>query len=227
MKRRHFNITMASVILGGLAACGGGDDAPMLSVLPDGTSSIDPEVLLARLDAYPVTPLSTAEAESLAFMREEEQLAHAVYDYSATLYAPVIFDHIADSEATHTAAVETLLERYRLPDPLQGLPEGTFYTPAFQDLYNALTAVSRVSLIEALKVGVQIEELDIRDIVLQQAIVDNADILMVYDNLIRGSRNHLRSFMKTLTDLGGSYTPQYISQAEFDAILASPMEGGR
>jgi hypothetical protein len=49
---------------------------------------------------------------------------------------------------------------------------------------------------------------------------------MVYDNLLRGSRNHLRAFMKVLVQQGGSYVPQYISQAEFDAIVNSPVETG-
>jgi hypothetical protein len=84
-----------------------------------------------------------------------------------------------------------------------------------------------VNLVEALKVGVQIEELDIADITSRLAGIDNADILMVFDNLLRGSRNHLRAYMKVLTLQGGSYTPQYINQTEFDAIVASPMETGR
>jgi hypothetical protein len=87
-------------------------------------------------------------------------------------------------------------------------------------------ATSRTSLVEALKVGAQIEELDIRDITVQKVGIDNADFLMVYDNLLRGSRNHLRAFMKVLVQQGGSYVPQYISQAEFDAIVSSPVETG-
>lgn len=87
-------------------------------------------------------------------------------------------------------------------------------------------ATSRLSLIDALKVGVQVEELDIRDITAQKVSIDNADILMVYDNLLRGSRNHLRAFMKVLTQQGGTYVPQYISQTEFDAIVNSPVETG-
>jgi hypothetical protein len=63
--------------------------------------------------------------------------------------------------------------------------------------------------------------------VAQKAGIDNADILLVYDNLLRGSRNHLRAFMKTLSQQGGGYTPQYLSQTEFDAIVNSPMETGR
>jgi hypothetical protein len=87
-------------------------------------------------------------------------------------------------------------------------------------------ATSRTSLVEALKVGAQIEELDMRDITVQKAGIDNADSLMVYDSLLRGSRNHLRAFMKVLVQQGGSDVPQYISQAEFDAIVNSPVETG-
>ena len=123
--------------------------------------------------------------------------------------------------------MKVLLDRYQIADPLAGLPTRIFKTSAFQALYADLVAASRVSLVDALKVGVQIEELDIRDIVAQQAGIDNADILLVYDNLLRGSRNHLRSYMKTLIQQGGSYTPQYITQTAFDAIVNSPMESGR
>lgn len=228
MKRRIFNASVAGFLLaGGLVGCGGSDDpVPVLAVDASGTSTINADVLAARLATYPLSPLSTAEVASLLFMREEEQLAHDVYAVSATLWAPPIFANITASEATHAAAVKTLLDRYQLADPLAGLPNGSFKTPAFQALYDSLVAASRVSLIEALKVGVEIEELDIRDITAQKAGIDNADILMVYDHLLRGSRNHLRAFMKVLTLQGGTYVPKYISQAEFDAIVNTPIETG-
>ena len=137
-----------------------------------------------------------------------------------------VFANISASEAAHSAAVKALLDRYQLADPLAGLANGTFKSPAFQTLYATLVATSRTSLIEALKVRAQIEELDMRDITVQKAGIDTADILMVYDNLLLGSRNHLRAFMKVLVQQGGSYEPQYISQPEFDAIVNSPVETG-
>lgn len=226
MNRRHW--MLATLATAAVAACGGSDSPPpVLNVTADGTTTIDAAALAAALATYPVSPLSTAERDSLLFMREEEQLAHDVYAVSATLWPQPIFANIRDSEATHAAAVKTLLDRYQLPDPLAGLPSGSFKTPAFQTLYQSLVARSRTSVIEALKVGVEIEELDIRDITAQKAAIDNADILMVYDHLLRGSRNHLRAFMKVLAQLGGSYVPVYISQAEFDAIVNSPIETGR
>lgn len=230
MSRRAFHASLAAVLAvltAGLVACGGGDDpGPVMGVDANGTSTFNAGNLAAQLATYPLSALSTAEADSLAFMREEEQLAHDVYAISATLWSPSVFANITASEATHSAAVKALLDRYQLADPLARLANGTFKTLAFQSLYSSLVATSRVSLSEALKVGAQIEELDMRDITVQKAAIDNADILMVYDNLLRGSRNHLRAFMKVLTQQGGTYVPQYISQAEFDAIVNSPVETG-
>lgn len=227
MIRREFNAGLAVLLVGAVVACGG-DDGPaaVLNVDGNGTSTFDISALTDTLATYPLSALSITEAASLAFMREEEQLAHDVYAVSATLWAPPIFANIAASEATHSAAIKALLDRYQQPDPLAGLPNGTFKTPAFQSLYDSLVASSRTSPISALKVGVEIEELDIRDITEQKAGIDNADILMVYDNLLRGSRNHLRAFMKVLIQQGGTYVPQYITQAEFDAIVNSAMETG-
>ena len=123
--------------------------------------------------------------------------------------------------------VKVLLDRYALADPLAGLSVGTFHTPLFQTLYTDLVAASGVSLVAAVKVGVQIEELDISDLASRMAATDNTDIQVVYDNLLRGSRNHLRAYMSMVVQQGGSYAPQYITPLEFDAIVNSPMEKGR
>ncbi|KQW37769.1 DUF2202 domain-containing protein [Rhizobacter sp. Root404] len=92
-----------------------------------------------------MSPLSTAEADSLAFMREEEQFAHGAYAVSATLWSPPVFANIIASEATHSAAIKAVLDGYQLA---------------------------------------------------------------------------------VLTHQGGTYVPQYISQAEFDAIVNSAVETG-
>lgn len=224
--RRWIAVAMIAAALG-LAACGGGDPAPVMGVGADGTSTMDAANLDKQLAALPLQTLSPAETDGLKMMREEERLAHDVYLASAALWGTPVFANIADSETTHTMAMLTLLGRYGLPDPLGGFPEGVFFTPAFQELHDTLVATSRMSLIDALAVGVQIEELDIRDIAALRAATDNADIQLVYDNLQRGSRNHLRSFHKLLTQQGGSYSPRYITPAEFDAIVSSSIEKGQ
>lgn len=224
MDRRAWLVTaVASAVV---VACGGSDSPVVLAVNADGVSTVDSTALADSLATYPLGVLSAAERDSLLYMREEEQLAHDVYAVSATIWPQPVFANIRDSEATHSAAIKALLDRYGLPDPLAGLPSGSFKSASFQTLYQTLVARSRSSLVEALRVGVEIEELDIRDITAQKVDIDNADILLVYDHLLRGSRNHLRAFMKVLTQLGGSYVPIYISQAAFDAIVSSPVETG-
>lgn len=75
--------------------------------------------------------------------------------------------------------------------------------------------------------GAAIEELDIVDITAEEAkIENNDDIALVYANLKKGSRNHLRAFYRNIIRAGGSYTPQYLTQAEFDVIVNSDFERG-
>lgn len=212
-----------------VTACGGGGDAgSALNVGADGVSAFDANTLGSVLDTYPMQDVSATEAAALRFMREEEMLAHAVYANSARLWpAQPIFGNIAASEATHAAAVKALLDRYAVADPLATVPAGTLVSPDFLSLQATLVAASQVSAVGALTVGGQIEELDLSDLQQRTALTDNADILLVYENLARGSRNHLRAFVKALTALGASYTPRYLSLAQYQAIIDAPMETGR
>ncbi len=180
---------------------------------------LDISQLTHTLSTLPIEALSAEEAASLQFMREEEKLAHDVYALAYSLWQQRIFDNIASSESTHTAAVELLLDRYEVPDLATGVP-GVFTNPDLQAAYDVFDARVRLSLIDALLVGAEIEDLDIKDIEEAKADIDNADILTVYDHLLAGSRNHMRAYVRLLTARGMTYTPQFISQALFDAIIA-------
>lgn len=233
MKKFIATLTVAVSATFFLVACGGGDapgstgnGGPPLIVDANGESSFDSTALGAALAALPVEDLNQAEQDSLAYMREEEKLAHDVYVLFDGIYggSAKIFGNIAISETTHTEGVRQLLLRYNLPDPAATLAVGLFNNTTLQGLYTQLVATGSPSLIDALKVGVTIEELDMLDIAAHLAIVDNQDIRLVYDSLLKGSRNHLRSFVKNLLAQGGTYTPQYLTQAEFDAIVNTEME---
>ncbi len=187
------------------------------------------ENLTTVTEPLSVAGLTEAEAVSLRYMREEEKLAHDVYVALFEAWGLPIFQNIANSESSHTAAVLRLLERYGLDDPAAGNPVGVFTDPALQALYDQLTAQGRQSLGEALKVGAAIEEIDILDLEESSQQTDKADILRVYANLLKGSRNHLRSFVKTLQQQTGEiYVPQYMSQAAYDVIIGgAPASGGQ
>lgn len=77
---------------------------------------------------------------------------------------------------------------------------------------------------EALKVGVLIEDLDIYDLNMLASRTDKSDILEVYNSLECGSRNHLRNFYSQLHLNVGDYTPEFISLEDFNSIINSPNE---
>lgn len=207
-----------------LAGCGGGGDDSSAGAgagVPNTTSAAAMEATLA---AIAPAALSDEEASGLVFMREEEKLARDVYAEMAPRWGTKVFVNIGASEQTHMDAVKLLLTRYSLPDPAAATLAGRFGNESLQVLYDALVSAGRASLVGALAVGAEIEDLDIRDLRAISARVDNADLQMVYANLEKGSRNHLRSFHDQLQQRGAIYTPKYITQAEYDAIVNSPYE---
>lgn len=182
--------------------------------------------LQAQVNSLPIESLNPAELTSLSFMREEEKLARDVYITLYNKWGVNIFTNISASEQTHMDAVLMLLNKYGLTDPAGTNAVGVFNNATLQNLYNQLVTQGNISVLEAYKVGATIEDLDIFD--LQNALIniDNMDIRLVYDMLTKGSRNHLRAFYKNILNAGGTYTPQFITQAAFDAIINSAMETG-
>lgn len=172
--------------------------------------------------------LSSSETEGLLYMREEEKLAHDIYVALYTRWQMPIFDNIAQSETRHMSAVLSVLNRYGINDPIAGKNPGVFTNPDLQRLYNSLLRTGQRSLADALKVGAEIEELDIADLQERSSQTQNPDIERLYQNLEQGSRNHLRSFVSTLNrQTGETYQPQHLSTEQYNAILSSAHERGR
>jgi hypothetical protein len=180
----------------------------------------------ARMTAVPAGTLDAAESAGLVFTREEEKLARDVYLALHETWQAAVFVQIAGAEQRHMDAVKGLLDRYGIADPVGANPVGVFTDPKLASLYVELVAKGRVSLADALAVGAAIEDLDIADIDKLAAATENADLDMVYGNLARGSRNHLRSFVAQLATAGGSYTPQYISAELYAQIITTAWERG-
>jgi hypothetical protein len=178
------------------------------------------------ISTLPEQALSTEEITGLIFMREEEKLARDVYSTLFDTWDLPIFSNIAQSEQTHTEAVKTILTKYDIADPVVNDSVGVFTNTDLQDLYDDLSTQGRLSIKDALTVGATIEDLDISDLQKQLSLTDNDDIKLVYENLLRGSRNHLRSFVAQLTSLNTTYAPTFITQVEFESIISSGQETG-
>lgn len=171
-----------------------------------------------RSSTQSTVPLSEGERNLLVYMREEEKLARDVYLTLNGMWRHATFESIAVSEQRHMDAVKKMLDKYQLPDPaLDGV--GVFTDQGLQALYNTLIASGSGSLVDALKVGCTIEDVDIMDLQRAMEMATHVDLDVLYQHLSDGSRKHLRAFAGALDELGASYTPQYMSQEMYDAII--------
>ena len=201
MRRREFIVALAAF---GLVGC------------KETTTSDTTET---SITTYPAESLNTIETTGILQLREEEKLARDVY---TTLYAKwgiETFNWIQKSEQFHMDQMALLVDRYDLVDPAKEAI-GVFTDTKIQTLYETLVTKGEISKIDALEVGMTVEDLDIYDIDQVLSGNDNEDIASVFGILRFGSLNHMRRFYSDLSDLGGTYSPQYISQTTYDGILS-------
>lgn len=182
---------------------------------------------LASVANLPMEDLSVSEEVGLTKMREEEKLARDVYQVLYEKWNQQIFTTIAQSEQQHMNAVKGILDKYSLTDPIADSSIGVFTDPDLRNLYNSLVEQGQRSLVDALIVGATIEDLDIKDLYDLIEETDNRDIKIVYQNLAKGSRNHMRAFTYQLSLQGVSYEAQYLTAEQIDTIISSPRERGR
>jgi hypothetical protein len=142
--------------------------------------------------------LTDDEIYWLTYMREEEKVARDVYLSMSDMWKLRIFDNIAASEQTHMDTIKILLDKYNIPDPATGHETGEFTNPDLQKLYDDLIQQGSTSKVEALKVGVIIEETDIDDLDTGITTTRQNDIRTVYNSLLKGSLNHLNAFESNL-----------------------------
>jgi len=170
----------------------------------------------------PEGELSDREVEDLLYMREEEKLARDVYLTLFEAWESPVFSNIAASEQAHMDSIAYLLESYGLQDPTAGKDIGEFENSELQALYDQLVAQGQGSLQAALMVGTAIEEIDIIDLQESLAATNNAAIIQTFENLLRGSINHLNAFvMNYERQTGTTYAPQYLSQEAYNALVST------
>jgi hypothetical protein len=171
----------------------------------------------------PSPTVNEAEIAMLKYMREEEKLARDVYRYFFTLYKVPVFKNISNSEQRHMSRIKCLLDNYGILDPASS-EDGIFTNPLLQELYTSLTDQGKISVAEAYKIGATIEDLDIKDLATDLSNTENPAIKDIFERLMCGSRNHLRSYYSLIIKAGNTYAAQYITDEEFNAIVTTEKE---
>lgn len=221
--QRSITPSTADAAVSGADAAGvTGTTVTTTTAVVSSTSTLDPPEM-AEFGADGIA-LASSAVDGLLWMREEEKLARDVYRRLSELWDLPIFANIADSEQAHTDAIADLLVLYDIPDPMADDAPGVFVETTLQALYDDLVEQGSKSLVDALIVGATIEDMDIVDLQLRRSGVAAVDV--VYAHLEKGSRNHLRAFIRTLERQGGEYAPSFLGVDAYEAIIDSPVERG-
>jgi len=185
-----FAAIIAVLVIGAFAAftyLKDDDTSPAVATTSNSTSKNDQPAKLSS------TTQSSSTEDLLLYLIEEEKMAHDVYTVMYEKYGANVFSNILKSESTHQAGVLTLLQARNIADP-RSSDIGVFKNQELQDLYIQLIAQGNRSATEAYKVGVAIEEKDIKDISVQLSTATDEDVITTLESLRSGSENHLRAF---------------------------------
>ncbi|QDV44747.1 hypothetical protein Enr13x_46170 [Stieleria neptunia] len=173
------------------------------------------------------TPLYDFNDNSIDLLRlwEEEKLARDVYNKLAETSSERVFRNLSRAESQHMQSVARLIGGSGIGLQRSSNTPGVFVTPEYQRLYQTLIAEGSRSPLDALKAGAKIEEMDIADLRKQLAATSVPQTRQVLERLMQGSQNHLRAFASQIASQGSTYTAQFLTQAEFDAIANSSGNG--
>lgn len=139
--------------------------------------------------------MTEEQKAELAFMAEEELVAHDLYTAFAGMYDAPVFSRVANSESKHLEAVRNLMERYGVTDPTVDHAAGVFSDESLQKLYDELLVQGQASQEGAFEAGRTVEKTDIEGLT---AAADGAttapDAKAVFTRLLEASKHHLTAF---------------------------------
>ncbi len=153
-----------------------------------------------ELKGVAVADIGDEQKEKILFMLEEQKLAKDIYSYLNELWGNRAFKYVSKSEEKHIDFLKTLADKYNIEIPISLDIRGEFKNEELQMQYNSYLERGKVSTVDALEIGVAIEERDISEL---ETILDSeselpTDIKNVYSNLLKGSYNHLKAFNRQL-----------------------------
>ena len=154
-------------------------------------------VIATVIPAQATTPTVSATVKAqLLYLVEEEKLAHDVYTALDAVSISPKFKNISGAEQTHMDYISALLVTYGIKNPTTGKKAGVFTNKFLAALYKTLVTKGKKSSIDALQVGILIEEKDLADLATLSKSVTQTDIKTAISYLKKGSENHLRAFKR-------------------------------
>ena len=169
--------------------------------------------------------LTESEKNGVKHIYEVEKVARDVYKYFYDKWETSVQNVISGSEQNHMDIMKELIDKYNLDDPAKGNGYGEFSNSELQQLYHDLIGRGSSSEVNALSTSAMVEEFDILEIRKNVSNTNRDDVISAYTQLMTGSENHLRIFTAKLKEKSVEYQPQYLSQQDYNQIIAAGTTG--
>lgn len=164
-----------------------------------------------------IDQLSITEVDDLNFLYEEERLAYDIYTELSDKWELSIFENIAKSENMHFQHLLVIYEKYGLRVPKSA--NGFYNYPELNLMYDRFFEGGMMTLESSLRLAGNFEEYDIADIERFLKHTQNVDLILVYNSLLEGSKNHLRAIHRNLKKHGFDYESVFLEEEKFQQIL--------
>lgn len=176
--------------------------------------------LVFSLNGLSATNLPTPP-KAPTYMLEEERMAMEVYQVFFDKWGHQIFQNISQAEERHFEIMQELLveQNPEMEATIDDWEAGVYENDVLQNLYNDLVKRGSVSLLDALKVGAEIEELNITDLNININQSESQTAIATYQSLLNASHKHLRAFVKNIEKSGVSYEPVLLDEEEYHSIV--------
>lgn len=192
-----------------------------------GVSSMNVDSLNAAMQ--PTDSLTVEEVAYLLDLREARKLQQDLMTAAREAFPKdetedELMPKMHEAHKTHKDAVARMLGFYGIEVPELG-EAGVFEDATLQASYDSAVA-AMTSETEALQVLMGQKELTILMFTTDLTTVENDNIQMLLENLLRAAQNHLCALNNKLLESEITYVPTVLSQEDFDAIIETGIQRG-
>jgi len=164
--------------------------------------------------------LSIDESIALLYVHDKELLSYRMNMLMDAVWKKSKFKSLSAAENSHLALIHTLMRQNDLSDNIFDAGEDRFLDPTLNHAVIALSQMGTSSVVDALIATASVEESAVVELDLLRSYIGHLkDIDRIFDYLGMASRNHLRSIVSSLAELGHTYEPVYMTTDFFDFII--------
>ena len=166
-----------------------------------------------------VTPTS-ADEEYLQYLYESILMTGEIFRNSYEKWGIPEFNNVSRKEFSSLDSIRTILDKYKIKNPAANHHAGIYFNPQIQLWHNENLSKAIFSYDDALVTAIRLEEKIIYDIQQHSTKeITNNDLRNLYTKLNASATSHLKIFYQLLMNRGGSFSPEYLSQPEFEKLL--------